>query len=162
MKNRIFYLCLTLACYSCSSTNLMSLSVIKPAPVSMPPNIKTIAIVNRTQVSQATEKIDAIHKVLSLESNDLQKAGAQSSMNGLSDELMKNSRFSDVKPLNLDLRSYGAGVFPYALPWDSVDKICQESHVDALFSLELLTPNRKSIMALHQPASTSGWPICLL
>ena len=137
MKNRIIFICITLACYSCSSTNLMSLSVMKPAPVSVPSNIKTVAVVNRTQASQATQGIDAVHKVLSLETNDLQKAGAQSSMHGLSDELMKNSRFTDVKPLNLDLRSYGAGVFPAALQWDSVDKICRESNTDALFSLEL-------------------------
>lgn len=143
MKNRIFIIFLALACYSCSSTNLMSLSVMEPAPVSMPSNIKTVAVVNRTQASQATQGIDAVHKVLSLETNDLQKAGAQASMHGLSDELMKNNRFSEVKPLNLDLRSYGAGIFPSALQWDSVDRICRESNVDAIFSLELFDTESK-------------------
>ena len=139
----MIFICVTLACYSCSSTNLMSLSVMKPAPVSMPSNIKTVAVVNRTQASQATQGIDAMHKALALESNDLQKAGAQASMHGLSDELMKNNRFTDVKPLNLDLRAYGAGIFPSALPWDSVDKICRETNTDALFSLELFDAESK-------------------
>ncbi len=121
----------------------MSLSVMEPAPVSLPPNIKTVAVVNRTQVSQATRGIDAVHKVLSLESNNLQKAGAQASLNGLSDELMKNNRFTDVKPLTLELSSYGAGVFPAALQWDSVDKICRENNTDALFSLELFDAESK-------------------
>ena len=115
----------------------------EPAPVSLPPNIKTVAVVNRTQVSQATRGIDAVHKVLSLESNNLQKAGAQASLNGLSDELMKNNRFTDVKPLTLELSSYGAGVFPSALQWDSVDKICRENNTDALFSLELFDAESK-------------------
>lgn len=115
----------------------------EPAPVSLPPNIKTVAVVNRTQVSQATRGIDAVHKVLSLESNNLQKAGAQASLNGLSDELMKNNRFTDVKPLTLELSSYGAGVFPAALQWDSVDKICRENNTDALFSLELFDAESK-------------------
>jgi hypothetical protein len=137
MKNRMIFVCITLICYSCSSTNLMSLSVKEPAPVSLPPGIKTVAVVNRTQASQATQGIDAVHKALALETNDLQKAGAKASMNALSDELMKNNRFTDVKPLNLDLRSYGAGIFPSALPWDSVDRICGMSNTDALFSLEL-------------------------
>ncbi len=56
-------------------------------------------MVNRTQASQATQGIDAVHKALALETSDLQKAGAKASMNGLSDELMKNNRFNDVKPL---------------------------------------------------------------
>jgi hypothetical protein len=143
MKKQILYSLIILACYSCSSTNLMSLSVKEPAPVSIPPNIKTVAVVNRTQASQSTQGIDAVHKVLSLESNDLQKAGAQSSMQGLSDELMKNDRFTEVKPLKIDLRSYGAGVFPSAMQWDSVEKICRESNTDALFSLELFDAESK-------------------
>jgi hypothetical protein len=143
MKNRILPVCIVLTCYSCSSTNLMSLSVKEPAPVSISPNIKSVAVVNRSQASNATQTIDAVHKVLSLESNDLQKAGAQSSMHGLSDELMKNNRFSEVKPLNIDLRSYGAGVFPSALQWDSVEKICRESNTDVLFSLELFDAESK-------------------
>ena len=143
MKNRMIFVCITLVCYSCSSTNLMSLSVKEPAPVSLPPSIKTVAVVNRTQASQATQGIDAVHKALTLETNDLQKAGAKASMNGLSDELMKNNRFTDVKPLNLDLRSYGAGIFPSALPWDSVDRICGMSNTDALFSLELFDAESK-------------------
>jgi len=143
MKNPVIFICITLICYSCSSTNLMSLSVKEPAPVSIPPNIKTIAVVNRTQASSATQTIDAIHKALSLETNDLQKAGVQASMSGLSDELMKNERFTEVKPLKIALYSYGAGVFPSALQWDSVDKICSESHTDALFSLELFDTESK-------------------
>jgi hypothetical protein len=132
-------ICISLACYSCSSTNLMSLSVLKPAPVSIPANIKSVAIVNRSQASKATQTIDVIHKVLSLETNDLQMAGAQASLHGLSDELMKNNRFTEVKPLSgIELRSYGAGVFPSALLWDSVEKICRESKTDALFALELV------------------------
>jgi hypothetical protein len=115
----------------------------EPAPVSMPSNIKTVAVVDRSQASQATQGIDAVHKALALESKDLQKAGAQASLNGLSDELTKNNRFTEVKPLKIDLRSYGAGVFPSALQWDSVDKICRESNTDALFSLELFDTESK-------------------
>jgi hypothetical protein len=144
MKSPMVIICISLACYSCSSTNLMSLSVLKPAPVSVPPNIKSVAIVNRSQASEATHTIDAIHKALSLETNELQVAGAQASMRGLSDELMKNNRFTEVKPLSgIELRSYGAGVFPSALQWDSVEKICRESKTDALFALELFDAESK-------------------
>ncbi len=62
MKNPILFIFIVIACYSCSSTSLMSLNVIKPAPVSIPPNIKSVAIVNRTQASSETKTLDAIHK----------------------------------------------------------------------------------------------------
>ena len=144
MKNPLIFICIALACYSCSPTSLMSLSVVKPAPVSIPSNIKTVAIVNRTQASNETKTLDAIHKAVSLETNDLQAAGAQASIQGLSDELMKNNRFTQVKSLNgIDLRSYGAGVFPTALLWDSVERICRESNSDALFALELFDTESK-------------------
>ncbi len=144
MKNHLVFICIVLACYSCSSTSLMSLSVTKPAPVSISPNIKSVAIVNRSQASNETKTLDAIHKAVSLETNDLQAAGAQASIQGLLDELMKNSRFTQVKSLNgLDLRSYGAGVFPTPLLWDSVERICKESNTDALFALELFDTESK-------------------
>ena len=81
--------------------------------------------------------------MLSLESNDLQKAGAQSSLHGLSDGTRENERFTEVKPLTIDLSIDGAGVFPSALQWDSVEKICRESNTDALFSLELFDAESK-------------------
>jgi hypothetical protein len=144
MKNRILSVIIILATCSCTSTNQMSLSVIKPAPVSLPANIKSVAIINRSQASDASRTLDAIHKAVSLETNDLQDAGAQASLQGLSDELMKNDRFTQVKQMkNLKLYSFGAGVFPSALLWDSVEKICNETNTDALFSLELFDTESK-------------------
>jgi len=116
----------------------MSLSVNVPAPVSLPPNIKSAAVVNRTRAADENRTIDAIHKAVSLESKTLQAEGAKATVYGLTDELKKNHRFTSVRSLdNLDLRSFGAGVFPNALPWDTVEKICRDSYTDVLFSLEL-------------------------
>jgi hypothetical protein len=115
----------------------------EPAPVSIPSNIKSVVVVNRSRASDATQTIDAIHKVLSLESTELQTAGADASMHGLTDELMKNNRFAEVKPFNRELKSFGAGVFPSALQWDSVEKICRETNTDALFALELFDTETK-------------------
>jgi len=144
MKNPIACLCIVATCYSCSSTNLMSLNVTQPAPVSLPPHIKAAAVVNRTKAADENRAIDVLHKVVSLESSNLQTEGSRASMSGLADELMKNNRFSVVKPLNdLDLRSFGAGVFPSALPWDTVGRICRESNTDVLFSLELFDTETK-------------------
>ena len=144
MKNLLPFILIISASYSCTSTNLMSLSVKEPAPVTLPPNIKSVAVVNRSEASGASRTLDAIHNALALETKDLKTAGAEASLQGLSDELMKNERFTEVKQMkNLKLYSFGAGVFPSALQWDSVQKICKETNTDALFSLELFDTESK-------------------
>ena len=58
-------------------------------------------------------------------------------MRGLSDELMNNSRFNEVKTLNdIDFRTPALSGFPNPLTWEIVQKICNETKTDALFSLE--------------------------
>jgi hypothetical protein len=144
MKNAVALVLIVVVCHSCSSTNLMSLSVLRPAPVTVPPTIKKVGIVDRSRASHENRTIDAIHKAVSLETTDLQVAGANASIAGLTDELMKNGRFADVKALSgVELRSFGAGVFPSALPWDTVEKICRENNMDALFALELFDTESK-------------------
>jgi hypothetical protein len=138
MKKPYSLIAIVVLCASCSSTNLMSLSVNVPAPVSLPPNARSAAVVNRTRAADENHTIDAIHKAVSLESKALQAEGAKASITGLTEELRKNPRFAVVRPIdNLDLRSFGAGVFPNALPWDTVEAICRNSQSDLLFSLEL-------------------------
>ena len=128
-------------CYSCSSTNLMSLSVTEPATVSLPPNAKSAAVVNRSLAADDSRTVDAIHRTSSSESKDLQASGAGASLTGLTDALIRSGRFDSVKKLsNLDHGAYGVGVIPVYLSWDTVEKICRENHVDVLFSLELFDP----------------------
>src|SRR5580658_9250252 len=171
MKIPLTLLGIIVVCYSCSSTNLMSLSVTEPACVSLPPNAKTAAVVNRSFAADDSRTVDAIHRTLSLESKDLQAAGAGASLTGLTDALIRSNRFESVKKLsNLDLRSYGAGVFPVYLSWDTVEKICRENHADVLFSLELFDAESKvgisgvNLAALTaesnvQPRVRTGWRI---
>jgi hypothetical protein len=168
MKISSTLLGIIVVCYSCSSTNLMSLSVTEPAPVTLPPNAKTAAVVNRTRAAGESRTVDAIYRTISLETRELQADGAGASVTGITDALIRSNRFDSVKTLtNLDLRSYGAGVFPVYLSWDTVEKICRENHADLLFSLELFDAGSKvglNITSLGQGANVStqvktGWRI---
>src|SRR5260370_28788300 len=102
MKNPITLILIVIVCHSCSSTNLMSLSVLQPAPVTVPPYIKKVGIVDRSKALQENRTIDAIHKAVSLETTDLQVAGANASISGLTSQLIKNSRFAEVKALTTE------------------------------------------------------------
>lgn len=137
MKKYFYILLLVVVCYSCSSTSRMSLSVKIPAPVTIRPEVAAVAIVDRTEAASESKVLDILHKGASLETKGLQAAGAQSSLQGLYDELTRNGRFNAIKKLDYKLTSFGAGTFPNALPWDSVEKICQQSNTDVLISLEL-------------------------
>jgi hypothetical protein len=120
------------------------INVTKPAPVTLPAYIKNPGVVNRTTVRAQHKAVDAVDKIFSLEGVQLDKEGAQSSVSGLTDELLKNGRFSDVKALGeLDLTTNAPGLFSAPLTWETVDKICKEQQVDALFSLELFDTDSK-------------------
>ena len=141
MKISLTLLGIIVVCSSCSSTNLMSLSVTEPAVVSLPPNAKSAAVVNRSLAVDDSRTVGAIHRTSSPESKDLQTAGAGASLTGLTDALIRSNRFDSVKKLSpSDHGSYGVGVIPVYLSWDTVEKICKENHVDVLFSLELFDP----------------------
>ena len=136
MKNCILILLVAGILVSCK-TNQLYLNVIEPAPVTLPPYIKSVGVINRSMTTDETKPIDVVEKVLTLEGSNLDKEGARQSIIGLSDELLLNNRFTEVKTLNdIDFRTTRLTVFPSPLTWEIVEKICRETNTDALFSLE--------------------------
>jgi hypothetical protein len=112
--------------------------VLQPAPVTLPPDIKNVVVVNRTEVSKKSKIFNVVDKVVSLETPNLDREGSQATVTGLADELKKNNRFEEVSLLtNTDLNTDVPGMFPSPLSWDTVEKYCNENNADALFSLEL-------------------------
>jgi len=136
MKKHFILLLAALAIVSCKTQQLY-LNVVEPAPVTMPQYIKSIGVINRSVPTDETKKLDILDKALSLEGVNLDKDGAMESIRGLSDELLNNSRFVEVKTLNdIDFRTSALTDFPTPLTWEIIEKICRETKTDALFSLE--------------------------
>lgn len=134
----------SLTLYSCSSTNLVYISVQQPAPVTISPNIKNIGIINRSAVTDKNKALDIVDKVLTIEGDSLDILASRASVNGLADELIKNTRFTTVTAFNsIELRSNVPGQFQAPLSWDVVEKICRDKKIDALFSLELFDTDSK-------------------
>lgn len=166
MKIPATLLGIIIVCYSCSSTNLMSLSVTEPALVSLPPAAKTAVVVNRSRAADDSRTVDAIHRTINVESKQLMAEGSAASVTGLTDALISSNRFASVKALNdLDLRSYGTGEFPVTMSWDTVDRICRDYHADLVFSLELFDAGSQvplAIMSMGRVINTkvrTGWRI---
>jgi hypothetical protein len=136
MKKYALTFLVLFALFSCK-TNQLYLNVTEPAPVTVPSYVKIAGVINRSFPTEETKVFDAIDRVFTLESVDLDKDGALEAIKGLSDELMNNNRFSEVKTLNdIDFRTSRLENFPEPLSWNIVDQICKETGTDALFSLE--------------------------
>jgi hypothetical protein len=136
MKKYSIILIIVLALASCKTQELY-LNVVEPAPVTISKDIKKVGVINRSMPTDESRAIDVIDKALSLEGANLDKDGAMESIKGLSDELMQNNRFTEVKTLNnIDFRTPKLTLFPVPLSWEIVDQICKETGTDALFSLE--------------------------
>ena len=144
MKIGIAILLAVVLCSSCRTTNLVYLSVLEPAPVSVPPDIKRIVVVNRSEASGQNKIIDAIDKVMTMEGPGLDAAGAEASITGLTDELWKNNRFTDIRPAKeMAVNKSAPGFFPAPLSWNEVEKICADNNADAVFALELFDTDTK-------------------
>jgi hypothetical protein len=136
MKKYAIVFLIAVVFVSCK-TNELYINVLQPAPVTMPSYIKKVGVINRSIPTDETKLVDFVDKVLSLEGPDLDKDGAQESIKGLTEELMNNNRFTEVKSLNdIDFRASGLGILPPPLTWEIVEKICNETGTDALFALE--------------------------
>ncbi len=143
MKKYLFIFLIAILLASCK-TNELYLNVIEPAPVTIPASIKSVGIINRSMPTDETKAIDVVDKVLSIEGAQLDKDGAVESIKGLTQELLNNERFTEVKTLNsIDFRTPKNGMFPVPLSWEIVDQICKETGTDALFSLELFDTDTK-------------------
>jgi len=136
MKKYLILLPAILLLGSCK-TNQLYINVLEPAPVTVPAYVKNVGVINRSKPTDETKVFDAIDRVFTLESVDLDRDGAAEAIKGLSDELLKNNRFTEVKSLdNIDFRTSSLESFPAPLSWEIVEQICSESSADALFSLE--------------------------
>ncbi len=143
-KAAVFLILLALILSSCATTNKMTMGVIEPAPVYMPKDIQKIGIIDRSLPSDNNAELDKLDKVLSAEGKNLDKEGANRAILGLSDKLGKNQNFIEVKIIeDANLRSPGSGVFPASLSWETVQKICDENYVDAIYVLSFYDTDSK-------------------
>jgi hypothetical protein len=139
-------------------TNLVYLSILVPAPITVPTVAKSAGIINRSIPPDANAQSN-VHHVLSGQTIAIIKEGSAEAIRGLKDALIENERFQEVKNLdNIKMNSQGAGVFSSPLSWDEVSAVARANNVDIIFVLELfdteLKVNPASAPDLSTPSST--------
>jgi len=154
---RTIYLVILLFALNSCKTNLVYISVLVPAPVTVPGNVKTAGIINRS-IPAPNNSSSNMHQAISGQTLAILKEGSAESIRGLKDALIENKRFDEVKSLdNVKMNGQGAGVFPSPLSWDEVGAVCRANNVDIIFALELfdteLKVNPTSAPDLTSPTS---------
>ncbi len=134
---------------SCSSTQLMTLSVQEPSPVTIPASVRSVALVDRRVIDHQAKITDAVDRIFSLEGPGLDSAGAAQSITGLRDALQREERFGKVVILKEQLTTLNPTQFPTPLSWDIVENLCRTSEADVLFSLELFDTESRISYAAH-------------
>jgi len=157
MKNSgIILIAISFYLVGCSSTNYLTMSVLEPAPVTVPSYIKKVGIVDRSLPTEESKQYDKIDQALTAEGKTLDIEGAREAIRGIENELSGNERFTSVVFLeDAGMRSPGMGVFPNPLSWDKVSSVCQKNKVDALFTLEVFDTDTR-ISYSNQPVTIKG------
>jgi hypothetical protein len=121
---------------ACGSTNTIGISVIEPAQVELAPDIRKIGIINSSILSERNEYKNRLGNILASQDRELAKQGTDAAINGLFDELAKDNRFEEILLLQ-DVPEVikSAGQEPIGQSWDTIESLCEEHGVDAIFSL---------------------------
>ncbi|GGG33270.1 hypothetical protein GCM10010976_01240 [Bizionia arctica] len=116
--------------------NNLTMSVTEPAPVYIPSTIKNIGLLNRSLASNKNKPLDDIDKILSMEGKNLDMDGAKYTIQGAKDAFEKDEQFNSIKMVSSDkIENPGMGIFPSALPWETINNLCQENNLDAIVTL---------------------------
>ena len=129
---------------SCSSTNLLTMDALQPAPVNINAKDISIGIINRSVPSKKNEAVDEIDKILSIEGKNLDKEGAQNTVASLQNELSKNNLIIGAKIIEIpNLKNTGLDLFPESISWEKIGQICKENKVDVIYELSYYDTDSK-------------------
>jgi hypothetical protein len=125
-----------LAMTGCRTT--MQLQVLQPAMVSIPPEIQTLGVIDRTEAKNVGETIlGALEGAATGESIGTDHAAAKQSLAQLTTTLSASPRFKVVTP-NVNAKQAKSDIWDTKLDWATADRICKNAGCDALVVLEAL------------------------
>ena len=124
---------------SCGPSRIVSFNVTRPAEITLPSDINTLLLVDRTKFRNKITNI--LEGILTGELPEDDKIAAQETMISLKNMLGNSPRFHvKIMPDRLEGNSMSAA-FPDALKWDVIDKLCENNNAEAVVCLEVFDSN---------------------
>lgn len=128
-------LLLALLLWSGCSTSHISMDVLRPAQITLPQEVKNLALVNRFRPEKGKGFLNVLEGALSGENINQDRNGAEASLRGLTNTLAGSPRFRIVRPAT-ELQGWGRASFPEPLAPGLVKQICRDYNSDALVTIE--------------------------
>jgi hypothetical protein len=137
--NSLLFLLATAILFSCGSSKNVSFNVTQPAEITLPSDVNTILLVDRTKFKNET--LNVIEGILTGELPADDKAAAFEAMNSLKMKLDHSPRYS-VKILPNRMKGNNiTATFPDALSWKTIDSLCTGNQSDVVVALEVFDSN---------------------
>ncbi|MFO7575536.1 MAG: DUF6340 family protein [Bacteroidales bacterium] len=112
----------------------MNFNVLTPAPITIPSDIQTIAIIDRS-LPEDTD-LNRLESILTLEGPQLARAARQNVMEGLKISLTNSTRYNIILTNEMFLGSSRGSVLPDPLPWNLIDEMAAKHSADVIVCLE--------------------------
>lgn len=134
------------------STAWVNITLTRPALITLPAEIKTIAIIDRTL--QEKTRNTQIEKTLTGEAFKQDEQAVREVTMGLIERCSEYGKYTFVKTDERSVSNFTKNTFPSKLSWKEVEDLCKKHGTDAILSIELfdsdflLTPG---IGAINNP-----------
>ena len=132
---RYIFLSLVVATIFSGCTSTISLPVLKPADVTLPPDIQKFTLVNRSRPDKKNQVWNVIEGALTGEGIFQDREGADMCLSGLMQVMQRTPRYT-ITQASIEYKGTGTEVFAPPLPWEEVDLLCQQYNSEALIVLE--------------------------
>lgn len=130
----------------CSKYASVTFNYPLPPQATVPENIKTVAVVNRSLTSKEDKPNKIIEAVLSGEIEVSDRKASAEAIKGVFERLPENAVFRCVIPQETQLTGSGTREMPPPLDWSKVEEICNNANADALLALEVFDSNSDLLM----------------
>jgi len=128
-------LTLALLINACSTRNV-SMQLLVPAKITIPQEIRTVAILNRSLPARKEQIINILEGFITGESILADREGSFNCIRGVESRMNESPRIKAIAIETDTYRGTGTKMFPEMLNWNDVDALCREYKVDAILSLE--------------------------
>lgn len=145
MKKLKLYLFLATGFILLSSSAWVTITLTRPALITLPPEIRSIAIIDR--VFQEKTKANTIEKTVTGEAFKQDEQALREVKVGVMERCNEYGKFAFVKTEEHLKSNFTKNTFPTLLSWEQVEELCKKYNTDAILSIELfdsdflLTPN---------------------
>ncbi len=136
MEKNVFFVLISAFVISSCGTRSISFQALEPGQINLPPDVKTIAVINRYKPDRTKDKVlNFIEGLLTGEMVGTDLVGSRAAVEGLQRKLSESPRVKVIF-VPYDLKGSGTGFFPNPLDPSEVKKICEQYSADALVALE--------------------------